>query len=161
IIGDVRYALGGIKRSSGFTVVAVLTLALAIGANTAIFSVVNRLLVRPLSYRDADQLVVFGAVRAYEGAPRPVSAGFSLEAARAWLDALHTVKNGAYYANAAFQLRTRDGLDIVDGAIVSPSFFSTLNGPIIAGREIRPADAQSPSIVISHRLWQRIFDASP
>jgi putative ABC transport system permease protein len=62
IIGDVRYALRGIKRSSGFTAVAVLTLALAIGANTAIFSVVNRLLVRPLPYRDADQLVVFGAV---------------------------------------------------------------------------------------------------
>jgi putative ABC transport system permease protein len=158
---DVRYALRGTKRSPGFTAVVVSMLALAIGANTAIFSVVNRLLVRPLPYRAADRLVVFEAVRQYEGAPRPVGASFSLEAARRWLDALRVASDSAYYASAAFQLRTRDGLEIVDGATVSASFFSTLDGPIVAGRPIGQADSLTPSIVISHRLWERLFNASP
>jgi hypothetical protein len=66
---DVLYAVRTFRRTPGFSLVAVLTLALAIGANTAIFSVVDQLLIRPLAYRDADRLVVIDATRDYEGTP--------------------------------------------------------------------------------------------
>jgi putative ABC transport system permease protein len=161
VIGrDVRYALRGMRRSPGFTAVAVATLALAMGANTAIFSVVNPLLVRPLAYRDADRLVVIDATRDYEGAPRPVRAFFQLDAAQRWHDALRAFDDLTFYAPEAFQLSIRDGPEIVDGAHVAPSFFSVLGGPMIAGRPIAPADALTSSIVISSRLWHRLFNGS-
>jgi hypothetical protein len=145
---DVRYALRGMRRTPGFTAVAVATLALAIGANTAIFSVVNQLLVRPLAYRDADRLVVIEATRDYEGAPRPVRAFVQLDAAQRWRDALHAFDDLTFYAPEGFQLSMRDGSEIVDGADVAPSFYSVLGGPMIAGRPIAPADALTPSMVI-------------
>src|ERR1700722_14035130 len=157
---DVRYALRGMRRAPGFTAVAVATLALAIGANTAIFSVVNQLLIRPLAYRDADRLVVIDATRDYEGAPRPVRALFQLDAAQRWHDALHAFDDLTFYAPEAFQLSMRNGSEIVDGAHVAPSFFSVLGGPMIAGRPIAPAEALTPSIVISARLWHRLFNGS-
>ena len=161
VIGrDVRYALRGMCRTPGFTAVAVATLALAIGANTAIFSVVNQLLVRPLAYRDADRLVVIDATRDYEGAPRPVRALFQLDAVQRWHESLHAFDDLTFYAPEAFQLSMRDGLEIVDGAHVAPSFFSVLGGPMIAGRPIALADSLTPSIVISSRLWQRLFNGS-
>jgi putative ABC transport system permease protein len=62
---DIRYALRGMRRTPGFTAVALTTLAFAIGANTAIFSVVDHLLIRPLAYRDADSRVAIDATRDY------------------------------------------------------------------------------------------------
>src|SRR3954465_2899964 len=107
--GDVRYALPGMRRTPGFTAVALAMLALAIGANTAIFSVVEALLLRPLPYRDADRLVTIDATRDYEGMSRPVDAAFPLDAAKRWQDALHVFDDIGLYAEASFQLTTRDG----------------------------------------------------
>src|SRR6266581_967966 len=149
IIGrDVRYAWRGLRRTPAFTAVALATMATAIGANTAIFSVVEALLVRPLPYRDADRLVTIDATRDYEGTPRPVDAAFPLDAAERWQHALHVFDDVALYAGGDFQLTTREGSEMIDGARVSPSFFSTLSGPIVAGRPLAPADALAPSIVI-------------
>jgi len=155
---DVRYAMRGLRRTPSFTAVALATLALAIGANTAIFSVVEALLVRPLPYRDADRIVTIDATRDYEGTPRPVEAAFPIDAAEQWQHALHVFDDIGLYADAAFQLTTREGSEMIDGARVSPSFFSTLGGPLVAGRPLAPADAVAPSVVISHRLSQRLFN---
>ena len=123
---DLRYALRGMRRTPAFTGIALATLALAIGANTAIFSVVDALLVRPLPYSDAGRLVTIDATRDYEGSPRPVEAGFQLDAAKRWQDALHVFEDVGLYADAIFELTMRDGSEMVNGARVSPSFFSTL-----------------------------------
>jgi len=157
---DVRYALRGMRRTPGFTAVALATLALAIGANTAIVSVVEALLVRPLPYRDADRLVTIDAMRDYEGTSRPIDAGFTLDAAARWQEALRAFDEVGLYADGAFQLTTRDGSEMIDGARVSPSFFSTLDGPMAAGRPLGSSDALTPSVVISHRLAQRLFDGA-
>src|SRR2546422_2248853 len=157
---DVRYAFRAMRRTPSFTAVALVTLAIAIGANTAIFSVVDALLVRPLPYRDADRLVTIDATRDYEGASRPIEATFQLDAAQRWQDALHVFDDVGLYADGVLQLTTRGGSEMVDGARVSPSFFSTLGGPIVAGRSLISADALIPSVVISDRLAQRLFNGA-
>lgn len=81
---DVRYALRSLRRSPGFAFVAVLTLALGIGANTALFSVVYGVLWRPLPYRDADRLVAIAAERQFAGRPGPAIANFSLPDLEVW-----------------------------------------------------------------------------
>ncbi len=158
VVRDLRYAIRGMRRTPAFTAVALATLALAIGANTAIFSVVDQLLIRPLAYRDADRLVAIDATRVYEGTPRPGRVFWQLDAAARWQDSLQTFSDVAFYAPQVFQLASRDGAELLDGATVAPSFFSALGGPMIAGRPLAQADALTPSIVISERLAQRLFD---
>ena len=161
IVGrDVRYALRGMRRTPAFTAVALATLALAIGANTAIFSVVDQLLIRPLAYREADRLVVLDATRDYEGTPRPGRVFWQLDTARRWQESLRAFSDVTFYADQVFQLSTRDGAELLDGATVAPSFFSAVDGPIVAGRPFAAADAPTSSIVISERLAQRLFNGS-
>ena len=159
-LADIRYVLRGLRRTPAFTTIAVATLAIAIGANTAIFSVVDALLVRPMPYRDAGRLVTVDATRSYEGTPRQIDASFTLESAQRWEGALHAFEDIGFYADAEFQLTTREGTEMIDGARVSPSFFSTLGGAIVAGRPLSPADAFTPSVVVSSRLAQRLFNGA-
>jgi putative ABC transport system permease protein len=153
---DVRYACRGLRRTPGFAAVAVATLALAIGANAAIFSVVDALLLRPLPYRDDGQLVVVDMRRAIEGAAsRPNYPSFS--ATQRLRDSLHVFDDVLFYDTNSFELTTRAGAEIVDGATVSSNFFSALDGTIIAGGTIDVANEQTPAIVISRRLAERVF----
>ncbi|MGH9410382.1 MAG: ABC transporter permease, partial [Vicinamibacterales bacterium] len=154
---DVTYAVRGKPRAPVITLTAVKTLALAIGANTAIFSVVNARLVRPLPYRDADRLAIFDATREIEGAARPVRQFFSVDAVGSWQATLHTFDSLAYYTGGTLEVSTRNGAEMVDSAAVSPTFFAVLDGPIIAGRSIAPDNALTPSIVVSRRLAERLF----
>jgi predicted permease len=158
--GDIRYAFRGMRRTPAFTAVALTTLALAIGANTAIFSVVDQLLIRPLAYREADRLVVIDATRDYEGAPRPGRVFWQLDGAKRWEDTLSAFSDVTFYADQVFQLSSRDGAELLDGATVAPSFFTAVDGPIIAGRPFAADEAPTPSIVISERLARRLFNGS-
>jgi putative ABC transport system permease protein len=160
IPGDLRYALRGLRRTPAFTTVAIATLALAIGANTAVFSIVERLLIRPLAYRDADRLVAIDATRTYEGTPRPGRVSWQLDAAARWQESLRAFSDVTFYSDQTFQLSGQDGAELVDGATVSPSFFSVVGGTIVAGRPFGPADPPAPSIVISDRLARRLFGGS-
>jgi len=154
---DARYAIRSLRRTPAFTAIAIATLALAIGANTAIFTVVYQLLIRPLAYREASRLVVIDATRVYEGTPRPGHVSWSLDSAARWQESLRTFSALTFYTSQVFQLSSRNGAELLDGATVSPTFFSTLDGSIVSGRAMETADALTPSIVISERLARRLF----
>jgi putative ABC transport system permease protein len=155
---EIRYALRGMRRRPGFTAVALATLALAIGANTAIFSVVNQLLIRPLPYRDADRLVVIAATRQYEGMARPGHVSWHVDDAERWRGSLRAFAEVTFYSTSVVQFSTRNGAELLESAAVEPSFFSAVGGPIVAGRPLDAASALTPAVVISDRLARRLFD---
>jgi putative ABC transport system permease protein len=163
LLQDLRYALRRLGRSPAFTAVAVLTLALGIGANTAIFSVVNTVLLRPLPYREPDRLVWIWANSPRQGIPFHFflypdfvewrAQARSCETMAAYAPAAVTLTNGAT-AEAEHVPRLR----------VSASFFRLLGVRPALGRDFVEADDQpgAPRVVmLSHELWQRRYGSEP
>lgn len=153
---DARFGLRGWRRSTGFAAVAILTLALGIGASTALFSVVHGVLLKPLPYRDPGRLVVILAEQDFEGARQPVRTQWPSAAVAAWpqIDPLDRI---GFYSRGTAALATAETSELVDTAIVSGSFFETLDGDLELGRGLSPADDLQPLAVISDRLRRRLF----
>ena len=158
---DLRYASRTLRKSPGFTAAAILTLALGIGANTAIFSVVYGVLIRPLPYRDAERLVQFRTERNFSGRPRPVQTNFSLTDLDQWRQFSRSLESVALDSTWNGVLSDANGSEAVPVDIVSDAFFSTIGGRAVLGRPLGAADDASPVAVISHRLWLRRFSGSP
>jgi putative ABC transport system permease protein len=159
---DLRYAARTLRKNLGFTAVAVLTLALAIGANTAIFSLINALLLRTLAVRDPGQLVEL--LHSFPGEPR--FNGFSGEAFQLMRDNQHVFSGliGAVYR--PFQVRDGNSAPrTVDGGYVDGNFFSVLGLAPSVGRligpEDDPADHPSPIAVVSWSYWKDRFNSDP
>jgi putative ABC transport system permease protein len=138
---DIRYGFRMLWKNPGFTVIAVVALALGIGANTAIFSVVNAVLLRPLPYKDADRLVYFGA---------------SLPDYRDVEGANQVFDSMAVFASNMYNLTGTERPEQVMGAVVSPNFFPLL-GMAQLGRTFAAEEDLQPLAVISHDLWQSRF----
>ena len=159
---DLRYGARQLARSPGFTAVAVLTLALGIGANTAIFSVVNAVLLQPLPYPDSKRLVQV-YLPSPGGNPRgPVSAIDFQD----WREQ-NTVFESMGLVNTLSRGLTLSGGDepeLLPTAYVHPDFFATIGVQPVLGRAFR-LDENDPGrnrvAVISHRLWQRRFGSDP
>src|SRR5919106_1730949 len=159
---DIRFAFRTLRSSPGFTLVAVLTLGLGIGANTAIFSVINGVLLRPLPYGNADRLVVIR--QAAPGAGRP-NVNLSIpeyfdyrEQATADFDAL------VEYHQMSFDLLRRGDPDRVNTGVVSHNFFNVLGIAPIIGRTFRAEDDRpgaEPVLILSHSYWQSKFGGDP
>ena len=153
---DIRYALRNLSRSPGFTIVAILTLAIGIGANTAIFSVVNGVLLRPLPYADATRVVRVWSSSASQlkGAVAP---GDFLDFERN----NHTFVALGAYRDDALTITTPDGEPVrVQGARVSPSYFEVFAMAAAIGRTFnRASDAgtNEPLVVLSHATWVQQF----
>jgi len=141
LIQDLRYGLRMLRRSPGFTAVAVIALALGIGANTAIFSVVYSVLLKPLPYKDADHLVV---------------ANISVPDYRDLNEANQVFDETAIWASNQYSLNVGGETEQTLGATVSPSFF-TLLGQATVGRTFTTAEDREPLVVLSYDLWQRRF----
>ena len=161
IAADVRYAFRTLRRNPGFAIVVLLTLALGIGANAAIFSVVNGVLLRPLPYRDADRLmVIWGDLKRPGLNDIPASAGEYVD----YRDRSHAFEQVAAYDTVGFNLTGGGEPERVDGAIVSTTFFSLLGASAQVGRTL-VADEDQPGrddvVVLSHSLWTRRFSANP
>jgi putative ABC transport system permease protein len=162
VIHDLRYAARTLLRAPGFAFSAVIALALGIGANTAVFSVVYAVLLQPLPYDEPDRLVRLSE-RTPEGVDSEVvSAGTFVD----WRARTRTLEPLAVYTDAAgghTLWSVGDRFEVVKTSRVSPALFSVLRVAPILGRTFRPEEEQDkPSgdtgkIVISYGLWQRFF----
>ena len=165
LIQEFRFAVRQLRKNPAFAVVAVLTLALGIGANTAIFSVVNGVLLKPLPYKDPDRLV-----RVWHVPPAksfPGISTFSVSAANFldWQSQNHVFDEMTIYSYRNFTVTGSGNPQMVDACAVSPTFFSLLGVQPLLGRTLLPEEDQRGKenvVVLSYRFWREHFgsDAS-
>jgi putative ABC transport system permease protein len=157
---DLRYAFRGLRRNPGFTAIAVLTLALGIGATTAIFTVVNAVLLRPLPYPHPEQLVYV----------QQVLSGFGINPFVwnreyvAWRNQSRTLSPIAAYMYSWFNLTGGGEPERVNSGVASASFFSLLGVRPAVGRLFLPEEDRPggpPVAILSHSLWKRRFGGDP
>ncbi len=159
---DLRHAWRGLSKASGFTTVVVLTLALGIGANTAIFSVVHAMLLHPLPYRNADQLVYVWADRTTTGYPRAPLSGPELGDLRNGSTTCRAF--AAIWASATVALTGDGDPERLRSAFVTTNFFDVLGAEPAFGRTFRPDDSApgaAPTILLAWDLFQRRFGGNP
>ena len=156
-MNDLRFALRQLGKNPGFTAVAVVTLALGIGANTAIFSAVNAILLRPLPYRDADRLVWVWENNLSKNIPiNPASPGNLND----WRNQSRVFESLSAWEGGDFNLTGRGEPERLLGARAFPDFFEVLDVRPVLGRTFGPDDDRpgaEPVALMSHGLWQRRF----
>ncbi len=156
---DLVYTVRTLRKSLAFAATAVLTLALGIGANTVLFSVVNGVLLNPLAYPHSEQLVtVYAKTPGFDHGP-VVYLNF-LD----WQRDARTFSSMALYRNQDYNFSGVSKAQRLTGYMISADFFSTLGVPPVLGRTFRPEDDQlgaAPVVVLGGGLWNREFGASP
>jgi len=163
LLKDIGYAIAMMRRNKGFTTAGLLTLALGIGATTAVFSVVYGVLLRPLPYPGADRLVRLS--EEHPGAVSPLRAPMlSNLTYYAWSASPRTVDQFSGYRSSAYTV-TRDGVSSrLEGADVTPSLFAMLGETPALGRFLRDDDVKTGSAtvaVLSDRGWRERFNTDP
>ena len=158
LLQDLRYGQRVLRKSPGFAVVAVLTLALGIGATTAIFSVVNAVLLRPLAIQDSSRVVLLQ--EQWNGSGVDVSVGNFNDIKKQ--SSSYTEISSSH--DASFNLQTQDIPERIDGAIVTFNYFATFGVPPIVGRVFTPEEdtpGHAPVVVIGERFWRTSLHADP
>ncbi len=159
---DCRYAWRSLRRSPAFTAIVVITLALGIGANTAIFSVVHHLLLAPLPFADGNRIVMLQLVSP-AGGPHD-SFGVGANMVRSWEERSRTLAEFSLEGRRRYRLGDAASQDTVSGASVSPSFLPLLRVHPALGRGFVEGDTRrgaSPTVVIGYGLWQRLYGGAP
>ncbi len=154
---DLRYALRALRHSPAFTIVVVVTLALGIGANTAIFSVVRGVLLKPLPHRDGNRLVY---LRQSHDGPGGDNVQFSVPEVRDFRSGAKSLGGIAEYSPFFATLEGSDGAVRIDIGLVTGNFFEVMGLSPILGRLTRPSDDGTgvPSVmVLTHEFWMRRF----
>ncbi|WP_263359453.1 ABC transporter permease [Acidicapsa ligni] len=160
---DVSFSIRLLRKSPGFTAIALLTLALGVGANTSVFSLINGLLLRPLPVPNAQQLAV---LRMEEGGPVP-NYSFITPFFRS-LESRHDLFANVFAYNPdKFQVKGQSGNENVVGVLVSGQYFQALQTPPLLGRYLTPEDdrpggsSAGLAVVISERFWKSWFNRAP
>ena len=162
-MNDFRFALRQLRKSPGFTFIAVLTLALGIGANTAIFSVVNAVLLKPLPFPEPQQLIAMGSVNTHDGTPRDQLNSLSYPDYFDYRSQNRTLSSSAVYREDTTSFTDDEGAQSLLGVKCSAEFFETLGIKPILGRGFVRADEQAGGgpggfkIILSHDFWQKHF----
>jgi predicted permease len=152
---DIAYAVRSLRRSPGFTTTAVLTLSIGIAASTTIYSVTERVLLRPLPFRDGGQLVRVNHV------DQRGTRSWNYNEFREWQSRSTTLSGIASSAmDPQVLLQVRDGMARLAGGFVSFNYFDVLGAEAALGRAIRASDEQTPDVVVlSDGAWRRLFHA--
>ena len=154
LLKDIRYAVRGLVKRPGFTVIALLTLALGIGANTAIFSVVNAVLLRPLPFKDPEQLVIVWEDASFAGFPlnTPAPANYI-----DWKNQNQSFSDMAATAETSFNLTGDGDPERVTAYAVTHNFFPLFGVQPLLGRSFLPEEDRPGSgkvVMLSYSLWQ-------
>ena len=161
LLHDLRYAVRLQRKNPGFTIVAVIALALGIGANTAIFSVVNTVLLRPLPYKDPERLVMVWEDASRHGYPRDTPAAANYVD---WRDQNQVFESMAAIADTSFNLTGAGDPERLEGRRVSANLFPLLGVDPQIGRVFTAAEDQPGAqrvVLLSYALWQRRFGGDP
>ncbi|HSY59885.1 MAG TPA: ABC transporter permease, partial [Terriglobales bacterium] len=159
LITDVRYGIRMMLRTPAFTIVAILTLALGIGANTAIFSVVNGVLLNPLPFPQPEQLVTLS-----ESKPNFATGSISYLNFRDWQHSNHTFSSMAISRPISFSFTGTGEAEQLQAELLSSDYFSLLGVKPVIGRLFAPGEDEvgaAPIVLISAGLWKRKFGSSP
>lgn len=163
LVADIRYTLRNLRRSPAFTVAALITISLGIGAVTAVTTLVNAVLVRSLPYDEGERIVFLGG-ETRQGTPTQYPLGYhdieDLSRERALFSAISPVTGAR-----SFNLAAAGEVEHIEGEMVGPEYLRALGVPLHAGRMFSAAESRPPSAarvaVISHDLWQRRFGGNP
>lgn len=156
---DLRYGLRMLWKSRGFTAVSALSLALGIGANTMIFSMVNALIIRPLPYADAGRLYVLAGTQLQKGIEE---GGLSYPDFVDWQEQNRSFESVAAFYDRGFNLAGEHEPERVEGSSVSANVFRVLGVAPALGRDFLSEEDQAdaaPVVLISHGTWQRRFNS--
>lgn len=157
---DIRYGVRALCRDRKFTLFAIVSLGLAIGLNTAVFSFVDAVLLRPFPYRDPSSLVLVWGTRSLE-----VRRGMSTALVKVWRERNETLEDIATFQINPFPFALGpDQSDVVKGAMVGPRAFSVLGVQPLFGRtfsEVQESRNAGETVILSYGLWQAQFEGSP
>jgi predicted permease len=158
LLDDIRYGLRMLRKSPGFTAVAILTLAIAIGANTAVFSVVNGVLLNSLPFHDPDKLVML-----FESKPNFTEGSISYPNFLDWQRDNRSFSSMTAYRPTTFSLTATGEAEQVRGKMVSATFFSTLGVNLTMGRMFAPEEDRlgaGPVVLVTEGFWKRKLGSS-
>ncbi|MGH7669595.1 MAG: ABC transporter permease [Gemmatimonadaceae bacterium] len=158
LMQDLRHALRAVRKSPGFAATAVLTLALSIGANTALFSVVSGVLLNPLPYPGAGHLAAL-----YQVAPGYDRASMSYPNFLDWQRASRTFASMAIFRGQDYNFSVSAQTQRVSGSMVSADYFRTLGQTPVVGRDFTPTDDRpggAPVVILGGGFWERAFGSS-
>lgn len=150
---NVRYSLRLLRKNPGFTLVAAITLALGIGANTAIFSVIYAVLLAPMPYPNPDQLVMVWSK--IQGFNNSVSAGDYLD----WKRQNKTFQEISAWSGASFNFATPDQPEQIDGTAETPGLLHMMGNAFFLGRDFLPEEGELGKehvVILSHKLWEHL-----
>jgi predicted permease len=164
LFSDLRLGLRILLRNPGFSATAVLLLALGIGANTAIFSVVNAVLLRPLPYQDPSRIMQIWHVPPAKSFPGMTLFSVSPANYLDWQSQNHSFEEMAAYGGARFNVGGKERSESIQAATVAPNFFSILRVQPLLGRGFTPDDdrpGQGHVVVLGNALWRDRYGADP
>src|SRR6267143_4082181 len=153
---NIRYGIRGLLKHPSFALIAIATLALGIGANTAIFSLVRGVLLRPLPFSEPERLIGIRESKEGEGHDNPMAWRSFAE----FRDRAQTLESIAAYVNWNPDIEQADGTMRAQGARVSHSYFKVLGVQPMLGRDFTPEDNKvgaPPTAILGYDLWQQVY----